>query len=617
MESHVHRIECLNSELDKLQGLKDSLLYRKADLIREIADLDYYLDKKDEVTEALVKIQKDMQADTTGDYEKLLTELLHLVMPGDPANHRVVMSHYLKNNAVSLKTEIETEDGYRHDIYENKGQSVENILAICLRFLALGRTSNRRILLFDESDHGISPLYMGRFAQVIYELTYRIGMQVVYISHQDWKNFKGLARVIKLNRKDGLISSSILSEPKLDCGEEVDGEMKHYMNEVGITEVRLKNYKSHADTLVELSPFLNVIVGDMDLGKSSVIDAIDSLRKNKGSKSKIKNGQRYFSVELGMEEGRRLTWTYNTDHSKKSSYTLHDGNGNLIGFHEGMKGTPDFFDTYLSMGNHCGYDLHVADSHNSGFIFSKGISEARAADILSFDSETTQAQELLSRHKTNLSEYSRRSREAKRELNEVKNQLGALSFLNEIDRDGLIYSKNKILSHERGERAEQRRLSSSLHNLSELISCFERLEGVRGLSLERPPCTGVAARRVGLDIKQAEVKLLNLERLRQLLPFTQAKPQVSEARKHSNKIKIYSEKVKILSSIRLMEYPKRLSEKVGAEVIADEMLSLDRSIKKLSSSGSMAARDLESVKLFIREELHREGGICPYCSSKL
>lgn len=610
------RLDALISSYDRADAIRQSLISEKSIAIVRLSEIEEYLEHKDEVTETLLAIQREIQSCTTEAYESLLTELLHMVMPDDPANHRVVMSHYIKNNAVSLKTEIETRDGYRHDIYEDKGQSVENIMALCLRFLALGRTSNRRFLLFDESDHGIMPAYMDRFSEVLYQLTYRIGMQVIYISHHDWRLFEGKARIIELSRDGDSIVSNVVSEPPKGAGSEFNSEIMEYMSGIGITDITLKNYKAHLDTSIELSPFLNVIIGPMDLGKSTIISALDSMKRNKGGESKIRDGERELSVEVGMEEGRRLLWTYGIDAPKKSKYVLYEPDGSVIKLHQGAKEIPEFLDDYLVMPLHCGYDLHIADSHDSSFVFAKHVTEAKAAEILSFDDETTQAQDLLVQHKDNISLFKKEQKQLHLQINKIKSKLSLLSHLDNGDINTLREARVRIRNKGNDDAASISIMAGEIEAKEKKVLAMKKLSGVLKIP-EKPGLACLGADSIAKRILLLMTVIESTSRASSCSSYPKKPMGVDSAERLLQRISPLEERIAILGGVKPFTLPEKPVVDDGPRRKSGSIYEGEDNRAKILKEAKEMESSIKDINQSIQHAIYHNGGVCPLCQSKM
>jgi len=70
-----------------------------------------------------------------------------------------------------------------------------------------------------------------------------------------------------------------------------------------IKEIRLSNFQSHKDTVLELHENLNVIIGSSNSGKSSVVRALKFILFGKWDPSFIKDGESISKVSITMDNG--------------------------------------------------------------------------------------------------------------------------------------------------------------------------------------------------------------------------------------------------------------------------------------------------------------------------
>lgn len=61
---------------------------------------------------------------------------------------------------MSLDVGVRTSSGFVRNAYQDKGRSVENILAMGLRFISVSRTSNRRLIVMDEADNNVRNTFL-------------------------------------------------------------------------------------------------------------------------------------------------------------------------------------------------------------------------------------------------------------------------------------------------------------------------------------------------------------------------------------------------------------------------------------------------------------------------
>lgn len=305
--------------------LTDNAKHAKSEVARisnEIAEHDRLLERKDEVLKTLNEAQIRAQAKNKGVYEGLLTDLIQEVMPNN--YDKVVLTTGIERNKASLDFDIMV-DGELENIAEDQGGSICNITAMGARFIVLARHPNRRVLLLDESDCHLREEYIPAFAAVISQMAIKLGIQVLFISHHPASHFVGYGRVIELYREGRTTHSRILSEEgPLPEGYEPPATAFRY--------VRLQNFGRLQNALIDLSPGLNVITGDNNLGKSKLMQAIAELSTFDAKARRITHKRPFFEVELGLEEGMSLHWRYARSGKNKTTVTLKDANGDNIEF---------------------------------------------------------------------------------------------------------------------------------------------------------------------------------------------------------------------------------------------------------------------------------------------
>jgi len=471
MHNNLSDTNLLVRKIDRLRGMSDQLINQKAKIINEISSHNKFLDKKEKVSDVLQVLQERAQAKTKTVYEELLTKIIHEVKGYDKENHKVTLNTKVKNSRPWLDIEIENDSGYSRDIYLDKGGSIENIVAMGLRFITLSRTANRRVLLFDEADKELNPCYVPAIARMLNNLSKEVGIQVVYVTHHDPIIFEGYSRIINFSRTSQGIETEIVSDISDQTFEEDSkNDNLSFMEDVGIKYIRLVNVKQHKNTMIELSPLVTVITGDNDVGKSTVIQAIDSVNKNKGRDGLITDGQSFCRIEIGLEDDISLSWSYKKRGSKKTRYSLTDSEN--IEFQSSDSGTlvPEWLADYLGMSSYKDFDLHVNDKHSASFILDPKVSGHKRAEILSLGKETNQVMSMIKSHNTEIEKRTKKVNQLKHELKDVKNNLEVFRHLfsaeeiiekaNNIKKE--IHASNLILGKLKEESRRQAALDSKL-----------------------------------------------------------------------------------------------------------------------------------------------------------
>lgn len=418
-------------KIDKFFAYTDRYVQEKAELILKIQDAQLYIDNKEQVMDVLNELHLRTQARTKELYEHLLTTLLQEIKPNDPENKKVVLQTEIKRNRTALDVGVANEQGYIRNAYYDKGGSVENIIAMGLRFIAVSRTTNRRLIIMDEADCALRSEYIPVFARIMGQLSRQIGMQVIYISHHPASSFEGYARIIHFERQKGRIIAEQISDANEEFFNDTqDKSSLEFMDGIGIRYIRLVNTKQHENTLIELSPYVNIITADVDVGKSTVVQAIEAVSQNLGREGLIRDNQPFSSVEIGIEDEMTLQWTYRRKGAKKTLYSLINNKGQIIHQSDDGSEVPDWLHNYLGMEKNQDFDLHISDQHNASFILDKRISSFRRAELLSLGKNASLVQKMILTHAEKVEKSTKIINESKKRLVHVKNKLEALRVIN-------------------------------------------------------------------------------------------------------------------------------------------------------------------------------------------
>ncbi len=190
--------------------------------IRDLADLNAYLDLAPRVERALETLSQDLFAGLVRELEAELSRALEDVL-GQPLQFKVE-TEWLRG-AAAIKFSIHR-DGQPEDIMRGQGGSVVNILSVGLRIFALltlDPKTNRRFLVLDEPDAWLRPDIVPNLVKIIYEITRRFGFQVILVSHHDVSMFESLAdKIYRFHpRSDGSVAVRLVGEdPSVSDGEQ-------------------------------------------------------------------------------------------------------------------------------------------------------------------------------------------------------------------------------------------------------------------------------------------------------------------------------------------------------------------------------------------------------------
>ncbi len=432
LKSAKHNLE---KEVNKLLGIRSSYVAEKAIFFQKLSTADNYLTIKDEIAESLAKLHQKTQEGSVKLYEDLLTTLVHEIMPNNDECERVVLEQGLKRGKPTLNIKIMTAKGKKRDIATDKGGSIQNIISIGLRFIYVSRMPGRNFIVLDEADAGLAAENMSRFARMIDSLSRKTGIQVIYISHHKPENFKGFGRLHQLKRRNGKISSNILFDYEKNAeSKDVDNEYGCTYSESFLRYIRLSNCMQHENTVLELSPFVNYIVGSNDIGKSAVSKIFKAMATNNCPTSYIRDEQSELKFEIGIENNQTFEYSYKAKGVKKTLYRVMDSDGTVIESSNDGDKIPSFMCNYFSFDFYKNVCPSISDQKNSSFIFDNDkVSEHERAEILGLDDNADIVQKMIARHHELVREYQAEKRTAQVEINKLKNKLEHLRVVDAVE----------------------------------------------------------------------------------------------------------------------------------------------------------------------------------------
>lgn len=424
----------LADDANRLNGHFESLVEDKARCILAIEDSNKFLEHKEAVHAVLKALHSESVEQTRVLYEDVLTGLLQDIFPNDPENSRVHLNLGVKRSQAALSVEVSNDKGHRRDVFLDKGGSVKSIIAIGLRFIALSRSSRRRLVVLDEADSELNPLFIPRFAKMMSQLAAKIGMQVIYVSHHDHREFEGHARIIRLSRKEGRVSADVISD---NASTEVSGwegekNIGLLMDGVGLTDIRLVNVKQHENTILELSPLVNVIAGTNDVGKSTVIQAIECVARNKGREGLIRDDQDKLRIEIGLEGSQRIIYQYKRRGSRKTKYSFFNHRNEKVEESRDGISCPEWVHAHLGMKLHKQHDLNIGTQQSPNFVLDPNVSEHKRAEVLSLNKLSGASQRMIEEHNRLVDAHKKEVARSKKDLARVNQKLRELSMIHEV-----------------------------------------------------------------------------------------------------------------------------------------------------------------------------------------
>ena len=272
---------------------------------------------------------------TIGVYEKLLTALIDDTLDN---NRKIKMNLAIERGMPALEIYSEKEEGKLEDIYSSNGGSINNIVSVGLRAISLIRSKKRRLLILDESDCWLKGDYIPKFGAVIQQLSERLGIQIVMISHHNEENFSDIRNKLAISRN----GDTLKAEWKSSYGSEPP---KWDLKDDGIRSIYLENFQSHKNTYIPLGKNVTLITGDNDIGKSVIVNALRAVFYGESNDTQINHQATETKVSVEFDRNKLLIWQRKLKGKPKVSYTLiNDKRGldNPIHYYEGAKEVPDW-----------------------------------------------------------------------------------------------------------------------------------------------------------------------------------------------------------------------------------------------------------------------------------
>lgn len=580
---------------------------------KSLAEHNLTLSRKDEMLETLQAMQLAAQAKNKGVYEELLTSLIQEVIPGK--DDQIVLSSSMKNNRATLDIDVMS-NGNLESVYDDKGGSISNIVAMGLRFIVLARHPNRRVLMLDEADCHLRTEYIPAFAAVMNQLAIKLGIQVIYISHHPVNHFMGYGRVIELFKEGAMTRSRIVSD-------EVEFPPEYEPPQSAFRYIRLKNYGPHQNLLVDLSPGVNVITGDVDLGKSKLIQAVVDLCDNKGQEGRIfhAKGQKKpaFEVEIGLEEGMNLKWGYNRTAKKRTTMALYDAEGEIIEESDEGVGVPDWLHSYLAMTPVNGENIHFHSQKKSSYLLSDEFSSIERAQMLPLGRESRDVMKMIQLFNNQLAEVRVEKKRLEKDLNIHQNVLATLSLIMDNPIDPIvIQEKCDELVNRYSKTLEMGKLVSSIDHYFMVSSVHDIvLKNLKREVTATPVLLATEAMQRCLEgFEHSQAQYQSLDSIKEMKPSLPA-PTLSDLNSIISagvRIKNAQDRLSALKDINPIEIKQpTLSDIKGLESIIAGIEAVEIKLGKIKKDIDQNASVRKAIKTEHAELIKESGGLCPTC----
>jgi DNA repair ATPase RecN len=179
-------IESLRSRINQAQGQK-SLLLKQLDTKSKECDSLRELQKTQELVQVLIQTTAQETQDQLKIHTKdLVQALLDICFP----EYEFCMEFVLKRGRTECDIFVD-KDNERMDPMQSNGGGLVDIIALGLRIACLSLSDNDRVLILDEPLRFLSSNIKPTVAQVLKEMTGKLGIQVIMVTHDE--AFSGIA----------------------------------------------------------------------------------------------------------------------------------------------------------------------------------------------------------------------------------------------------------------------------------------------------------------------------------------------------------------------------------------------------------------------------------------
>lgn len=453
MKNNSNLIERLINLAIFLSGQKTILENEKNIVVDNVEKAKKWLAKQPDYLKFLQHLQNSLHQKNIGAFSELLSYFVKDVLKKDKD---IIFDLYTYHNLPALRIEA-INDGCRENIYEGNGGSIANIVSTGLRLIALSRLPHRKFIVLDEPDCWLKPDHVPFFAKIIGEISEKLKIQTIIISHHDWNYFKDYGRVIRLETDGKNLEANIVHDEL-----EVNDENLDY-----IKSIRLRQFMSHQDTVFNLHPYLTCLIGENDIGKSVLATAIKSVSYNDSSDSYIKHFTDEAQVLIELTKERQILWqrfkTTTQENPQKVKYSLFSNN-QLIASEFNSNSVPGFVEKELNIKTNEDIDVHIGNQKQPVFLLSSDTKPQDKAKILSLGKESIIIQKMMENIKSKTKQNKQTVKDGEVKFNLLRRQLESL-----LDIDKLTEKSKKLKAD--FEEIEKKRIS-----LSELKQDLDKLK---------------------------------------------------------------------------------------------------------------------------------------------
>lgn len=371
----------------RLEGALQSALERKKVLTHEVALAKGRLSLAEEVSAIFEALQNRAHERSLGALERLLSAFVADVLPEEGV---VRLLAQIKANATWLDIALEKASGNLEDVLDANGGALTNVVSAGLRYAALSRTKNRRLMILDEPDCWLKPDRVPAFISVISQVASQTKTQTFFITHHEPDLLEGRVNVVRL----GLTPTGKVYA-KAEAGLVTDWEDDQ---EPGIRSIELINVRRHEHTVIPCYPGATAFIGDNNLGKSTAItSSFKAVAYGESDDSMIRHGAQEAKIIIRLEDNQRIEWVRSSKKSPSVMYRHYKADTLLAeGRPKARNQAPDWVTDVLGVARVDDLDIQVGAQKSPVFLLND--SAPKRAQILSVGKESGHLKSLMRKY---------------------------------------------------------------------------------------------------------------------------------------------------------------------------------------------------------------------------
>lgn len=605
-ESLRTRVNSLGLRAAQLVGRKTADQEKQEQLTKKVADAKGRAALGPQVASVFEGMQHLAHQRSVGTLEQLLSAILKDVLPTEGAV-RLVPSY--KANTTHLDILLE-KNGSLEDVLDGNGGAVTNVVCAGLRFAALSRTKNRRLMVLDEPDCWLSLDRVTSFSKTLAQVSAKGKFQTAMISHKHSSYHEGHSNIVRFTEDANGKVQAIAMSPLVSDWESDE--------QPGIRSIELINVRRHEHTFVPFFPGATVYLGSSNLGKSTALmTSFKAVAYGESDDSLIRHGCEEAKIIIRFENNQRLEWSRHIKRSPAVLYRHYRGDELIAeGRPKTRNSAPEWVEELLGVSRVDDLDIQVGNQKMPVFLLND--SAPRRAQILSVGRESSYLPGLMRRYEQMKAADRELVKQGEAELARLKLKLTYLQRVPKLaeSQQALAAQAEQIL------RALESRekLSAALARLESKLETVSRLSQTLDVLNKLPAVPELAD---GAPLARTIARLERTSRVQSIgeLPSVPEVPQLHDLSRITELGKKIARLQKLDALAESFKSPlPELPSMKETQSILERIEKLGRRQKAVTEGEqavAAASKELAASTAALNKMIDELGGACPLCGNGL